>query len=177
MAPLETGAERQGTRSSHELDAPPWRRVDGTLMATARAIRLTYDTALAELHLSLPEASLLAFVLEAGPVSQSEIAGKLDAGRAATGLRIDGLERNGLVRRLAHPTDRRVWLVEATDAGRALVERINQIDWTIRTRLRAGISREQRAQLADVLVQIQGNAFSLLEDLKAEPPAPGSPPA
>ena len=28
---------------THELDAPPWLRVESTLMATARAIRQGYD--------------------------------------------------------------------------------------------------------------------------------------
>ncbi len=147
----------------HELDSPPWQRVDGTLMAVARAIRQTYESGLQSLGLSLPEASLLAFVLETGPISQSEIASRLDAGRAATGLRIDGLERRALVRRQPHPTDRRVWLVEITEGGRPLVDQVNAIDREIRTRLRSGITREQRLQLAEVLLQIQHNA-SLLGD-------------
>ena len=40
--------------------------------------------------------------------------------RAVTGL-VDGLEAEGLVRREAHPTDRRATLVSLTDAGRELV--------------------------------------------------------
>lgn len=37
--------------------------------------------------------------------------------RAVTAL-VDGLEADGLVRRVAHPTDRRATVVELTDAGR-----------------------------------------------------------
>ena len=40
--------------------------------------------------------------------------------RAVTGL-VDGLESDGLVRREAHPTDRRATLIALTDAGRELV--------------------------------------------------------
>ena len=51
----------EGT-GGHELDAPPWLRVESTLMATARAIHDAYDHRLAPLDLSLNTASLLAYV-------------------------------------------------------------------------------------------------------------------
>ena len=56
--------------SSHELDSPPWLRVESTIMATARAIRQAYDARFRDLGLNLSEASLLAFVAEAGPFTQ-----------------------------------------------------------------------------------------------------------
>ena len=152
----------------HELDSPPWRRVDATLMACARTIRLAYDTGLEELRLSLAEASLLAFVMDAGPINQSEIASKLNQGRAATGSRIDTLEQRNLARRLPDPSDRRVWLVEVTEEGRAVVDRINQIDLTIRTKLRTEINHDERVQLAAILVKIQDNATDLLEHLRED---------
>jgi DNA-binding MarR family transcriptional regulator len=100
--------------------------------------------------------------LEAGPVSQSEIASKLDAGRAATGLRVDGLECRQLVRRLSHPTDRRVWLIEITDVGRSMVDRISEIDEEIRAQLREGVTKVQRRQLAEILDQIRSNALLII---------------
>jgi DNA-binding MarR family transcriptional regulator len=121
---------------------------------------------LEELGISLPEASLLVFVLEAGPVGQSEIASKLDAGRAATGLRVDALEQRQLARRIAHPTDRRVWLVEITDAGRSVVDRIREIDQEVRSQLRAGVTKVQRRQLANLLDQIRSNAVLVSERMR-----------
>jgi DNA-binding MarR family transcriptional regulator len=132
-------------------------------MSTAGHVRHAFDARLEELGISLPEAGVLAYVLEAGPVSQSDIASKLDAGRAATGLRVDGLESRELVRRLSHPTDRRVWLVEITDAGRAMFERITEIDQEVRAQLRVGVTREQRRLLAELMVQIRNNAMRVVE--------------
>jgi DNA-binding MarR family transcriptional regulator len=40
---------------------------------------------------------------------------------------IDGLTEQGLVRRTAHPTDRRVTLAAITDDGRELVERATPV--------------------------------------------------
>jgi DNA-binding MarR family transcriptional regulator len=149
-------------RHSHELDSPPWERFAGTLMSAAGAVRNAFDVSFEELGLSLPEASILAFVSEAGPVNQSVIASKLDAGRAATGLRVDALESRQLVRRLSHPTDRRVWLIEITDVGRSMVDRISEIDEEIRAQLREGVTKVQRRQLAEILDQIRSNALLII---------------
>ena len=46
-------------------------------------------------------------------------------GRASAGALVDDLEKRGIVRRQASPTDKRVWLVELTDEG---VELANQIE-------------------------------------------------
>ncbi len=51
----------------HELDAPPWRRFESTLMATSRQIRRAYDGRLEKVDLNLSEACLLAYVVEHGP--------------------------------------------------------------------------------------------------------------
>lgn len=141
----------------HELDAPPWRRVDGTLMSTARSIRKAYDRILTDVGLSLPEASLLAYLAEIEPQTQSRLAQLLGSGRAVMGARIDTLEARGAVKRLPHPTDRRVWLVHITPAGRELVTTINELDHGLREQLRTGLTREDRQRLAEILVQIQRN--------------------
>jgi len=39
---------------------------------------------------------------------------------------VDDLEARGLVRRLASPSDRRVWMIEITDAGRALLTAVDE---------------------------------------------------
>jgi DNA-binding MarR family transcriptional regulator len=141
----------------HELDAPPWRRVDGTLMATARSIRRAYDRILTDVGLTLPEASLLAYLDQIEPQTQTELARRLGSGRAVMGARIDTLEARGAVRRLPHPTDRRVWLVHITPAGQALVTTINELDQGLREQLRAGLTRADRQDLARILLQIQRN--------------------
>jgi MarR family transcriptional regulator, transcriptional regulator for hemolysin len=148
---------------SHELDAPPWLRVELTLMATARAIRQAYDRRLADVGVNLSEASLLAFVSESGPVTQTRLAERLGLGRAATGSAVDRLEATGLVARQPDPDDRRVWLVTSTRAGDALVDQVSAIDADLRSELRAGISREERQALAKTLVRLQENLAGLAD--------------
>jgi len=149
--------------AEHELDAPPWQRVESTLMATSRAIRRAYDAHLAPLGLNLSEASLLAFVGEHGPVSQTQLAERLGMNRASTGAVVDAVLARGLVGRDPSPTDRRVWLVRITDDGRALAAQVAIVDGALREQLRAGLSRAERQQLARTLLRLQSNLAVVLE--------------
>jgi DNA-binding MarR family transcriptional regulator len=151
----------------HELDAPPWLRVESTLMATANAIRAAYDQRLAPLGLNLSVASLLAYICDYGPVSQTRAAEHLDQGRAVTGTHVDKLESLGLVERQPDPADRRVWLVAVTDDGRRLTSEIEAVDTVLRDELRSGISRAERQTLAGLLVRLQHNLSGAHRD--AEP--------
>lgn len=152
-----TNSNASAAAPSHELDAPPWLRVESTLMATANAIRAAYDQRLAPLGLSLSLASLLAYIRDFGPVSQTRAAEHLDQGRAVTGTQVDKLQALGLVDRLPDPDDRRVWLLAVTDAGRDLADRIGEVDTVLRAELRAGISRADRQMLAGLLLRLQDN--------------------
>jgi DNA-binding MarR family transcriptional regulator len=156
----------------HELDAPPWQRVESTLMAASRAIRIAYDQAYAALELNLTQASLLAYLYEhqqaRGPLRQTQLAKGLGLGRAATGTMIDGLERRGLVERGADPDDRRAWLVSVTAAGKDLVGPINAIDREVRAELRLDIPRAERQQLARLLLRLQANAARLIADSRRD---------
>jgi MarR family transcriptional regulator for hemolysin len=146
----------------HELDAPPWQRVESTLMATARIIRRAYEIRLAPLDLNLTQASLLAFLYEAGPITQSRLASRLEMGRAAAGLVIDALEERNLVERRANPVDRRAWLIALRAEGVLMTKPIFEIDVVLRGELRVGISGPERQQLAGLLVRLRSNLASVL---------------
>lgn len=148
--------------SGHELDAPPWLRVETTLMATARALRQAYDRRLEPLGLHLSQASLLAYVAEVGSQPQTRIAERLGLGRAATGSMVDALEARGLVRRGPDADDRRVWLVEITVEGKELADRVAAVDEELRGELRAGTTKEDRQQLAAILLRLQSNLAEVL---------------
>ncbi len=157
MARTNGAADPSGSELEHELDAPPWLRVESTLMATADAIHSAYDRRLAPLNLNLTLASLLSYVSDFGPVTQTRVAEHLGQGRAVTGTHIDRLERDGLVERRPDPHDRRVWLVAITPAGTELATSIADVDRVLRAELRAGISRADRQTLAATLVRLQQN--------------------
>ena len=96
--------------------------------------------------LSAPRASALSVIVFRGPMTMRALA-EAEQVRPPTITRlVDGLERRGLVRRVSHAEDGRVQLVEATVAGRRLLNkgRARRVD-----RLALGITRlsagDQRA--------------------------------
>ena len=73
--------------------------------------------------LSAPRASALSVLAFRGPVTMSELADAEQVRRPTITRLVDGLERRGLVRRVSHAADGRVQLVEATAAGKRLLQR------------------------------------------------------
>jgi DNA-binding MarR family transcriptional regulator len=67
---------------------------------------------------------------------------------------VDRLEKDGLVRRLPHPTDRRTTLVEITEDGRALhvvaTKAVTSIDFGL-----VGLTDKQTEQLIDLLTKVR----------------------
>jgi MarR family transcriptional regulator, transcriptional regulator for hemolysin len=143
--------------TTHELDSPPWLRVESTLMATARLVRTAFDARLTALDLNLTQASLLGYIAEFGSTTQTQLADRLAIGRAAIGSVIDQLESRGLVERKPNPADRRVWLVAITAEGAELAIRVSEVDALLRAELRRGIGREERQALAWVMTRLQQN--------------------
>ncbi|WP_116205529.1 MarR family winged helix-turn-helix transcriptional regulator [Amycolatopsis circi] len=70
---------------------------------------------------------------------------------------VDRLERDGLVKRVPHPTDRRTTLVEITDDGRALRETataaVTGIDFGL-----TGLTERQVEQLTELLTKVRKSA-------------------
>jgi DNA-binding MarR family transcriptional regulator len=135
--------------------------VEGTLLSTARAVRRAYDRCLTEVGVHLTEASILAHLGVAGPLTQVELARRIGTSRARVGVHIDGLEAKGAVQRQADPTDRRVWLVVLTPRGEQLWARTIDIDRAVRRHLRAGTTAAERRQLDSLLARIERNVESI----------------
>ncbi len=148
----------------HELDAPPWLRVETTLLSLAREIRRAYDLRFEELGLNLSEASVLAYAQEAGPSMQADLARHMGVGRAALGSVVDSLEGRGLVERQPKPGDRRVWLVAVTREGDELAKQVNKIDERLRGEFRAGISRKERRELTSLLNRLGDNVQKVIAE-------------
>jgi DNA-binding MarR family transcriptional regulator len=145
----------------HELDAPPWSRVEGTLLTTARAVRQAYDRLLAEVGVNLTEASVLAHLGVDGPLTQTELARRIGTSRAHIGVRIDSLQMKDALKRLPDPSDRRVWRVSLTPAGEELWVRTIAVDRYVRNYLRAGTTAGDRRRLDVLLEQIHRNVDAI----------------
>ncbi len=93
------------------------------------------------LGLSGPRASALSVIVFRGPLTMSALAEAEQVRRPTITRLIDGLERRGLVRRVSDPADGRVQLVEATAAGKRLLQkgRARRVE-----RLRQGVAQLSR---------------------------------
>ncbi|MPY93339.1 MAG: MarR family transcriptional regulator [Acidimicrobiia bacterium] len=165
-------SESAGREGGHELDAPPWSRVEGTLMSTARAVRRAYDRCLADVGVNLTEASILAHLGDGGSLTQVQLARRIGTSRARVGVHIDALQCKGAVERRAHPSDRRVWMVCLTPVGEELWARTIDVDRDVRGYLRAGTTAAEREQLDNLLARIQRNVEAIPRESSAERRAP-----
>ncbi|HSS94183.1 MAG TPA: MarR family transcriptional regulator [Candidatus Dormibacteraeota bacterium] len=95
------------------------------LMNLSRSLTGYYDTKLAELHLTVPQAMLLRQLGDALPMN--EAAGKLHCDPSnVTGI-VDRLEARGLIERQHLATDRRVKNLALTASGRRMRRRVEAI--------------------------------------------------
>jgi DNA-binding MarR family transcriptional regulator len=111
--------------SPSEIDAEPvsCRRLVDVAAAFASGYQRWLESSTPSSELSFPRLRLLELLHCRGPQMMRVLADDLGlTPRNMTAL-VDGLEAEGLVRRVAHPSDRRATLVESTPAGVAAAER------------------------------------------------------
>lgn len=89
------------------------------------------------------------------PLPPNKIADRLIISRATvTGL-IDSLERRGYVRRLPHPSDRRMLLIELTDTGRQVAHAFRPVVHQHQKTWLEVLSEQEQGQLIDSLQRLQ----------------------
>jgi DNA-binding MarR family transcriptional regulator len=112
---------------------------------------------------------LLRFVAASEGQSQQALAERLAVPPSRMVALVDHLEEAGFVERRADPEDRRVRGLYLTRKGRGALERAGKIAIDYETRLCAGINREEREQLIDLLQKLQVS----LTDLRGVHPGLG----
>jgi DNA-binding MarR family transcriptional regulator len=89
-----------------------------SLLAAAHALEDRLESALAETGLSMPKLTVLTQLVEAGePQTLSSLAERLSCVRSNVTQLVDRLEADGLVRRVADPSDRRSIRAALTSLG------------------------------------------------------------
>ena len=96
-----------------------------------------------------------------GPKIMSGISDELGVTRRNVTALVDGLEEEGLVRRLPHPTDRRATIIELTDEGGTTMDTLYDEHRRAVAELFAGLTEEDRGELVRLL-------GTLREGLRAE---------
>lgn len=83
-----------------------------------------YAHLLTQADITLPQYALLNELNRAGVISMTDIGRKLHITKPAVTNLVDRLEENRLVKRIAHPKDRRIYLLEIQSRGRTAVHKI-----------------------------------------------------
>ena len=89
------------------------------------------------------------------PLPPNKIAERLIISRASVTSLIDSLERRGYVRRAPHSTDRRMLLIELTDAGRQVANEFRLLVHQHQKAWMAVLTEQEQNQLIDTLHRIQ----------------------
>src|SRR3954462_3880338 len=133
---------------------PPLGRL---LAATAREVSRAFDAALAAAGGSRSTWLGLLALITPATRSQRELAAEVGIQGATLTPHLNGMEADGLLTRRRDPANRRVHLVELTDAGRDAFARLRGVAQDHDRRLHAGLDPDDLAAARRVLVLMRRN--------------------
>jgi MarR family transcriptional regulator for hemolysin len=136
------------------FERPP---VGMNLGRTAKLVAQAFDAALVEAGGTLPVWLTLLSVKSNGLANQRELASMIGIQGATLTHHLNAMEAQGLLTRRRDPVNRRVHLVELTEAGEALFEKLRQAALVFDKRLRTGLPDERLAEFAQVLAALRDN--------------------
>jgi MarR family transcriptional regulator, transcriptional regulator for hemolysin len=127
------------------------------LTRTSRVVSRAFDDALAQAGGSLP-VWLLLVSLKANPrASQREIAESMGVTEATLSHHLNSMDAEGLVTRRRLPSNRRVHVLELTEAGEATFTRLREAAVGFDRRLRRGVTDEEIGKLQGLLERLAAN--------------------
>ncbi len=127
------------------------------LSRTAKAASRAFDDALAQAGGSLPVWLVLISAKSQRPRNQRDLAEAVGIKEATLTHHLNAMDRQGLITRRRDPANRRVHLVELTEAGEAAFLRLRGAATEFDQRLRTGLSAAEIAQLARLLDRLAAN--------------------
>jgi MarR family transcriptional regulator for hemolysin len=140
------------------------------LTQAARSVSRAFDDALGEAGGSLP-VWLVLLNLKASPrASQRQIAEAMGVSEATLTHHLNAMDSDGLVTRRRDPANRRVHLLELTEAGEAAFIRLRNAAISFDRRLRHGLTDTEIEQLQRLLDQL---AINVGTELAHGPPGAG----
>jgi DNA-binding MarR family transcriptional regulator len=126
------------------------------LVLTADLLEKRISTLLQPFYLSPGSGLVLSMLANSdAPLPPNEIAERLIISRASVTSLLDSLERRRYVRRLPHPSDRRMLLVEITETGRQIADAFRPIVHQHQKVWLEVLSEKEQQCLLDVLHRLQ----------------------
>jgi MarR family transcriptional regulator, transcriptional regulator for hemolysin len=127
------------------------------LTRTARTVSRAFDDALAQAGGSIPVWLVLISLKSQQLRNQRELAEAVGIREATLTHHLNAMDEQGLITRRRDPANRRVHLVELTDAGEAVFERLRGAAGAFDKKLRAGFSDDEIADLEALLSRLAAN--------------------
>ena len=123
----------------------------------ARAVSRAFDDALAEAGGSLPVWLILLSLKTRRVASQRELANAVGVRDATLTHHLNAMDAQGLIVRQRDPANRRIHVVELTEAGQAAFLRLRAAAVAFDSRLRRGISDEEITRVSRALDRLTAN--------------------
>ncbi|MGI5130163.1 MarR family winged helix-turn-helix transcriptional regulator [Pseudonocardia sp. CA-107938] len=130
------------------------------LANAARVVGRAFDDRLAAAGGSRPTWLVLLALKQGRTRNQRELAAAIGIQGATLTHHLNAMENDGLVVRRRDPDNRRVHILEMTEAGEAAFLRLAVVAGQHDARLRAGFSPDDLAQLRDLLARLRANVES-----------------
>lgn len=131
----------------------------GLLLArTAKTAARAFDDALAAEGGSISVWLVLLALMGGGHRMQSELADEVGIQGPTLTHHLNGMEDTGLLVRKRAPDNRRIHLVELTEAGRAMFHRLRHVAMAYDARLRSGFTEAELDVVRDLLERLAINA-------------------
>ena len=128
------------------------------LARAAKSVSRAFDDALAEAGGSLPVWLVLISLKSQRLGNQRELAEAVGIREATLTHHLNAMDAQGLVTRRRDPANRRVHLVELTEAGEAAFARLREAAFAFNERLRRGFTEDDLAGLEEQLRRLEHNA-------------------
>ncbi|GAB6111011.1 MarR family winged helix-turn-helix transcriptional regulator [Desulfomicrobium salsuginis] len=104
--------------------------------------------------ITLPQMHTLEVLGQQPPLRMKELAAKMGVTTGTLTVNVDRLEKQGLVARIPHETDRRSILVALTPSGEELFREHHDHHLHLTRELQAALSPEETAQFASILAKL-----------------------
>lgn len=155
------GEEREELRIEPPRPDTPPRSVGFLISQLGFFSSKRFMEALAPAGIDPREFLLLRFVAASEGRSQQALAERLGIPPSRMVALVDHLEEGGLLERRPDPDDRRVRGLHLTRKGRGVLEKAGKIAIDYETQLCAGINRDERELLIDLLQKLQASQTHL----------------
>jgi MarR family transcriptional regulator for hemolysin len=136
------------------------------LTQASRTVSRAFDDALAAAGGSLPVWLVLVSLKSRSLASQRELAEVMGIREATLTHHLTSMEAAGLISRRREAANRRVQVVELTEAGEEMFGRLAGVAMSFDKKLRRGIPAADVAALEDILARLAGNVGPAAGDLR-----------